>query len=167
MFLSRGDRDLGVAFQTHPGRQAFISEGPSPGASAGSSALGAPDLRRVVSRAGGGWISSSYKCLGLWSVVLIRHRRGETRTQRRSRVETEAETGGRRPPAQGQTPGAPRSRKRQEASSPGDSAGSSALGHYDLGRPVSRTGGGGWIWIYWVPQYVASDKAAPGNSYSR
>ena len=29
MFLSRGDRDLGVAFQTHPGRQAFIS---SPGA---------------------------------------------------------------------------------------------------------------------------------------
>ena len=24
MFLSRGDRDLGVAFQTHPGRQAFI-----------------------------------------------------------------------------------------------------------------------------------------------
>ena len=27
MFLSRGDRDLGVAFQTHPGRQAFISGG--------------------------------------------------------------------------------------------------------------------------------------------
>ena len=25
MFLSRGDRDLRVAFQTHPGRQAFIS----------------------------------------------------------------------------------------------------------------------------------------------
>ena len=25
MFLSRGDRDLGVAFQTHPGRQAFLS----------------------------------------------------------------------------------------------------------------------------------------------
>ena len=25
VFLSRGDRDLGVAFQTHPGRQAFIS----------------------------------------------------------------------------------------------------------------------------------------------
>ena len=25
MFLSRGDRDLGVAFQTHPGRQAFVS----------------------------------------------------------------------------------------------------------------------------------------------
>ena len=28
MFLSRGDRDLGVAFQTHPGRQAFISDLP-------------------------------------------------------------------------------------------------------------------------------------------
>ena len=27
MFLSRGDRDLGVAFQTHPGRQAIISSG--------------------------------------------------------------------------------------------------------------------------------------------
>src|SRR5574337_417500 len=27
MFLSRGDRDLGVAFQTHPGRQAFIASG--------------------------------------------------------------------------------------------------------------------------------------------
>src|SRR5574337_1043996 len=27
MFPSRGDRDLGVAFQTHPGRQAFISSG--------------------------------------------------------------------------------------------------------------------------------------------
>ena len=27
MFLSRGDRDLGVAFQTHPGRQAFLLSG--------------------------------------------------------------------------------------------------------------------------------------------
>ena len=27
MFLSRGDRDLGVAFQTPPGRQAFITSG--------------------------------------------------------------------------------------------------------------------------------------------
>ena len=25
--FTRGDRDLGVAFQTHPGRQAFISSG--------------------------------------------------------------------------------------------------------------------------------------------
>ena len=24
---SRGDRDLGIAFQTHPGRQAFVSSG--------------------------------------------------------------------------------------------------------------------------------------------
>ena len=31
MFLSRGDRDLGVAFQTHPGRQAFISSGSTQG----------------------------------------------------------------------------------------------------------------------------------------
>ena len=30
MFLTRGDRDLGVAFQTHPGRQAFISSGSKP-----------------------------------------------------------------------------------------------------------------------------------------
>ena len=27
LLLFRGDRDLGVAFQTHPGRQAFISSG--------------------------------------------------------------------------------------------------------------------------------------------
>ena len=27
MFLSRGERDLGIAFQTHPGRQASISSG--------------------------------------------------------------------------------------------------------------------------------------------
>ena len=39
--------------------------------------------------------------------VLIRHRRGETRTQRSSQVETGAETGGRRIPAQGRMPGAP------------------------------------------------------------
>ena len=68
-------------------------------------------------------------------------------------METEAETGGRRPPAQGETPGAPRSWKRQEGPSPGASAGSSALGHCDLGRLVSRTGGRR-IWICWVPQCV-------------
>ena len=61
--------------------------------------------------------------------VLIRHRRRETRTHRRSHVETEAETGGRRPPAQGWTPGAPRSWKRQE-------------GHHDLKCLFSRTRGG-------------------------
>ena len=74
--------------------------------------------------------------------VLIRHRRGETGTQRRSHVETEAGTGGRQPPAQGWTPGAPRSWTRREGPSPGDSAGSSALGHPDLRRLASRTGGG-------------------------
>ena len=44
-------------------------------------------------------------------------------------METEEEMGGRRPPAQGWTPGAPRSWKRQEGPCPGASAGSSALGH--------------------------------------
>ena len=73
--------------------------------------------------------------------VLIRHRRGETRTQRRSRVETEAETGGRRSSAQGRTPGAPRSWERWGGPSPGDSAGSPSLGPLDLRRLVLRTGG--------------------------
>src|SRR5574337_1441273 len=47
MFLSRGDRDLGVAFQTHPGRQAFISSG----SKEARSALESPDslhLRRAA-----------------------------------------------------------------------------------------------------------------------
>ena len=96
--------------------------------------------------------------------VLIRHRRGETQTQRRSHVETEAETGGRRPPAQGRTPGAPRSRKRREGPSPGTSGWSSALGHPDLRRVVSSTGVGGqgamdvcclnllvWSRLLWLP----------------
>ena len=73
--------------------------------------------------------------------VLIRHRGGETRTERRSHVETEAETAGRQPPAQGRTPGAPRSRKRRGGPSPGASAGSSALGHLDLRRLVPSPGG--------------------------
>ena len=73
--------------------------------------------------------------------VLIKHRRGETGTQRRSHVETEAETGVRRPPAQGGTPGAPRSWRRCGEHSPGASAGSSALGPPDLRRVVPRTGG--------------------------
>ena len=38
-------------------------------------------------------------------------------------METEAETGGRRPAAQGRTPGAPGSWKRREGPSPGASAG--------------------------------------------
>ena len=62
----------------------------------------------------------------------------ETRTQRRSHVETEAETGGRWPLAQGWMPRAPISWKRREGPSPGTSAGSSALGHPDLRRLVSR-----------------------------
>ena len=79
-----------------------------------------------------------------WDRVLIRHRRGKTWTQRRSHVEMEAETGGRRPPAQGQMPGAPGSWKRQGGPSLGASAGSSALGHHDHLRTVSRAGGG-WM----------------------
>ena len=46
-------------------------------------------------------------------------------------METEAETGGRRPPAQGRTPGAPRSWKRRGGPSPGASARSPALGALD------------------------------------
>ena len=56
-------------------------------------------------------------------------------------METEAETGGRWPPAQGRMPGAPRSWKRREGPSPGDSAGSSALGPLDLTHLVSKSGG--------------------------
>src|SRR5574340_602971 len=48
MFLSRGDRDLGVAFQTHPGRQAFISSGSKEPRSA-------LEWRRSL-----GWASSGY-----------------------------------------------------------------------------------------------------------
>ena len=76
-------------------------------------------------------------------------------------METEAETGGRRPPAQGQTPGAPRSWKRREEPSPGDSAGSSALGPLDLRHLVSRTWGEWmsvvlsllvWVILSWLPE---------------
>ena len=59
-------------------------------------------------------------------------------------METEVETGGRRPPAQGRTPGAPRSWKRRGGPSPGASGQSSALRPFDLGRLVPRTGEGGW-----------------------
>ena len=76
--------------------------------------------------------------------VFIRHRRGETWTQRRSHVEMEAETGGRWPPAQGRMPGAPRSWKRQGGPSPGASGRSSALGHNDHLRTISRARGG-WM----------------------
>ena len=42
-------------------------------------------------------------------------------------------------------PGAPRSWKRQEGPSPGDSAGSMALGQLDLRRPVPRMGEDGLL----------------------
>ena len=77
-------------------------------------------------------------------------------------MDTEAETGGRRPPAQGQTPGAPRRQKRREGLSPGASAGSPALGHPDLRRLVPRTQGfwspglrvqGGWMSVVSNPRF--------------
>ena len=54
MFLSRGDRDLGVAFQTHPGRQAFISSEEQEGDIGGpvTDAVGTRS-RRGTSAAGG------------------------------------------------------------------------------------------------------------------
>ena len=54
----------------------------------------------------------------------------------------DTEMGGRRPPAQGRTPGAPGSWKRRGGPSPGASAGSPALGPLDLGHLVSRAPGG-------------------------
>ena len=64
-------------------------------------------------------------------------------------METEAETGGRRPPAQGRTPGAPRSWKRWEGPSPGASAGSPALGTLDLRCLVPGTRRG-WMSCLWA-----------------
>ena len=60
--------------------------------------------------------------------------------QRRSHMETEVETGGRRPPAQGRTPGAPGSWKRRVGPLPGTSTGSSALRPLDLRCLVPRAG---------------------------
>ena len=84
--------------------------------------------------------------------------------QRRSHVEAEAETGVRRPPAQGRTPGAPRSWKRRGGPSPGASGWSSAMEHPDLRHVVSSTGVGGqgamdvccvhllgWSHLLWLP----------------
>ena len=62
-------------------------------------------------------------------------------------METEAETGGRRPPAQGRTPGAPRSWKRWEGPSPGASAGSSALSHLDSDVWRPGLGEDGRLWF--------------------
>ena len=89
--------------------------------------------------------------------ILIRHTRGETRTQRRSHMETEAETGGKRPPAQGWTLGAPRSWKRQGGPSPAASAGNSALGPLDLRRLVPRAGAG-WMCVVAKPPRCRSSR---------
>src|SRR5574340_696820 len=48
MFLSRGDRDLGVAFQTPPGRQAFISSGSKEPRSALEGRQGSRGSKRVA-----------------------------------------------------------------------------------------------------------------------
>lgn len=65
-------------------------------------------------------------------------------------METEVETGGRQPPAQGQTPGARRSWKRPRGPSLGASEGNSALGHPDLRRLVPGTGAG-WMSVVLSP----------------
>ena len=98
--------------------------------------------------------------------VLIRHRTGETETQRRSHVETQTETGGRRPPAQGRTPGAPRSWKRWEGPCPGASAGSSALGHPDLRRLVPRVQRRWMSTVSSFPVWWKFVMAAPGATNS-
>ena len=72
------------------------------------------------------------------SVLIIRDRRGETQTQRRSPVKTEAETGGLRPKAQGclEPPEAGRGRKHPPLE---PLEGVWLLGHLDFRRLVSRT----------------------------
>ena len=65
-------------------------------------------------------------------------------------MEKVVETGGRRPPAQGRTPGAPRSWKRWGGPSPGASAGRPALGALDHRCVVPGTqgvGGDGCLWF--------------------
>ena len=89
--------------------------------------------------------------------ILIRHTRGETRMQRKSHMETEAETGGKRPPAQGRTPGACRSWKRWGGPSPAASAGSSALGPLDLRHLVPRAGAG-WMCVVAKPPHCRSPR---------
>src|SRR5574337_646286 len=50
MFLSRGERDLGVAFQTHPGRQASIASGSKEPRSALESRRGSLGVHPVGSK---------------------------------------------------------------------------------------------------------------------
>src|SRR5574341_51256 len=80
LFLSRGDRDLGVAFQTDPGRQAFISSGSKEPRSALES-------RRVS--LGAHWVDSRESSLlrrlergretGRWAMPATKGLRGKTR----------------------------------------------------------------------------------------
>lgn len=71
--------------------------------------------------------------------VLIRDKRGEMQTQRRSHVKTEAETGGMRPSAKGRLE--PQKRKRQEGPSPGASRGSVALRPFIPNSGLQDVGG--------------------------
>ena len=79
-------------------------------------------------------------------------------------METQAETGGRHPPAQGRTPGAPRSWNRQGGPSPGNSAGSSALGHPDLRRLASRTGDA-YVFLANSRAFLGGKGASSGAQY--
>ena len=102
--------------------------------------------------------------------VLIRHRRGETQTQRRSHMEAEA---------QGRTPRTPKSQKRRGGPSPGASAGSSALGPpssdvwypglgvsgaRDLGSLVPGTRGAGGMDVCGSKPQVSSVTTDAGSS---
>src|SRR5574340_557842 len=82
MFLSRGDRDLGVAFQTHPGRQAFISSG-----SKEPALLSSRDgyLLELT-----GWTKGSQASLGVWREV----ERLVSRPYRRRRPSSRDDGGG-------------------------------------------------------------------------
>ena len=64
MFLSRGDRDLGVAFQTHPGRQAFLSSGSKEPRSALES-------RRVS--LGAHWVGISSNLSIFWEILMVQN----------------------------------------------------------------------------------------------
>ena len=75
-------------------------------------------------------------------------------------MEMEAETGGRRPPAQGRMPGARRSWKRRGGPSPGASAGSSALGPLDLRHLVPGTRG---VWCPGLGVSGARDLGCRGD----
>ena len=60
-------------------------------------------------------------------------------------METEAETGGTRPPARGRLE--PPEVEEAGRPLPGACGGSTALGHLDLRHPVSRTGANKYLWF--------------------